>query len=108
LTECVENLQQSACAALVGDLTACVQYFGEHADDPDCAYAMSICGRLEAVPGCNETGLQANPETNTSDPATSGCAESLPIVAGVECPATAGEPAAGDGSAEDAADAQSE
>jgi hypothetical protein len=103
LTECVENLQHSACGALVGDLTACVLYFGEHADNPDCTDAMTICGPYEAVPGCNETVLQANPQTNTSDPVTSSCAESLPIVAGVECPpATASEPTGDDGSAGDA------
>jgi hypothetical protein len=86
LDDCVANLRHSPCGALVSDLTQCVQYFGSHAAELDCSAAASACAAFESVAGCNETVVQANPHADTTNPLFAGCAASLPLVGGVECP----------------------
>jgi hypothetical protein len=86
LDECTANLFHSPCAALVGDLAACVQYFGSHAGELNCTMASAACDAYESVPGCDETVIQANPHNDTTDLVASACATSLPIVPGVACP----------------------
>lgn len=89
LDDCVANLRHSPCGALVADLTQCIQYFGAHATDLDCSAAASACAAFESVPGCNETAVQANPHNDVTNSPLVGCATSLPLVAGVECPPAA-------------------
>jgi hypothetical protein len=112
LDDCVANIQHTRCAALVADLTACVQYFGTHGGDADCSAAAVACAAYESAAGCDETVIQANPNLDTASSLAADCAVSLPIVPGVTCPPS--EPgipgdaglAYDDGGVDDASDAQ--
>jgi hypothetical protein len=104
--DCVANLQHAPCAASVSDLVACVDYFGEHAGDLDCASAAGVCSLYESASGCDETVIQANPDVVSNGPLAAECAVSLPIVPGVTClpePADAGDEG-DDGALADAAE----
>jgi hypothetical protein len=95
---CVSNLHWSPCAATVGALTQCIDFFvaahtttslPDAAPVIDCSNSVTPCDAFESAPSCDQTVIQAVYSV-TQSISQYGCAGAVPIEAGATCDVDAG------------------
>lgn len=84
VSDCVENLQISACTSDVASLERCVTPFDTLDQSSACSSASAACAEYESGTGCGQTVLLKV----APDHSGTGCAGLLPVEAGVTlvCP----------------------